>query len=639
MPLSHPEQLRALDIARAMARSGIPVFIAPPNPAKPTGFDLPSAWEATVADARCVDLWQPGWALCAVGGHLCDFLDTDPRNDGHVSREALQEAGAWPVSYGRQATPSGGTHDVIAPLGVGKVQSLVKGVDLQGGRADGTGRGFIFLAPTVRPSKVDGVARSYRWLVEPDLFSLVTARRDGTDKSGITLAGMVHQAAVKTAAVTVRPAGFWCDFSPSKANKIIAAHLTDVTTAAEQGWSGFRDALMRSAYALGGFVGSDYLSYADADERLVLAIKAAGHEPDDDDLLWIEQGLTDGQEDPLWVRLRDPEVPDGPLDLTEQASALVDAEGFAAKLIDAADLDELPDPEPLISKWLYQDTTARLVGQPGSYKSFVALDMACCVALGMDWHGHEVTQSPVLYVVGEGLSGYKRRVRAWCEAHGVDKEKLRGRLVLTRGSVQIGSAEWSALSAWVIDNGVRFVIGDTQAKMSIGSKENDNDAQGVVYAHLDALRQATGGTLLLLHHTGHANGDAGERGRGASSWRAAVETELLLTKTGDYIAVLRNDRQKEAESGQEVTVRLRPAADSLVAELDLSVVPRYHLTHWLAQQVAFGTVFESGSHIIRAAREAGHKIGNDAKSTIFEEYYAMKAKHHGDDSSDEDPFG
>ena len=100
------EQARALDIAREMARVGIPLFVAPPNPAKPSGFDLPLHWEATEADPRAVDAWRPGYALCAVGGLACDFLDTDPRNGGTASRESLQSAGAWPRSYGRQATPS-----------------------------------------------------------------------------------------------------------------------------------------------------------------------------------------------------------------------------------------------------------------------------------------------------------------------------------------------------------------------------------------------------------------------------------------------------------------------------------------------------------------------------------------------------
>jgi hypothetical protein len=424
-----------------------------------------------------------------------------------------------------------------------------------------------------------------------------------------------------------RPGNIFCDWTPSQAQRVLTDSLTEITDHIRtKGWadSGFRKLLLRKTRFFGGFVGTGYLDEADAYEQLANAIRAAGHEPDDDDVEIIESGLEVGAQDPVWVATKDPALVD---DLPKDLPSEMSTEGFAAMLIDAADLDTLADPEPLIASWLYRDSTARLVGQPGSYKSFIALDMACCVALGRDWHGHAVKQTAVLYVVGEGLSGYKRRIAAWCEANGVEREELRGKLLLTRGSVQIGSAQWMALSAWVLAYGVGFLIGDTQAKMSVGSKESDNDAQGVVFASLDQLRQETSGTLLLLHHTGHPNGDAGERGRGASSWRAAVDTELLLTKTGDYVAVLRNDRQKEAESGAEVTVRMKSVSDSLVPELDASDIPMSARSEWLIKQVRSGVRFPSAKTLTDAVRGAGHKMSNLDKSLIFEEYHKIIAKY------------
>ncbi len=169
---------RALDTARAITQAGIPVFTAEPTTINKLGFLLPSKWEQTRPNKYNLDHWRLGMALCAVGGVHCDFIDIDPRNGGTDGAASVEEAGGFPDSYGKAATPSGGTHDIVAPLGIGKTKR--DGIDLQGGKPDGSSRGFVFIAPTVRVSKVDGVARPYRWLVEPQLELLLTHKTDPT---------------------------------------------------------------------------------------------------------------------------------------------------------------------------------------------------------------------------------------------------------------------------------------------------------------------------------------------------------------------------------------------------------------------------------------------------------------------------
>lgn len=149
------------------------MFLAPPIKTGKTGFKLPTGWEKTKPDLSVVDKWKPGWALCAVMGHVVDAIDIDPRNGGTL--EGLQEAlgGELPRVYGEASTPSGGAHYLVATLNVRKVGDVVPGVDLQAGNADGVGRGFIFIAPTVRESKADGEMRAYEWQVTPDLGPLL----------------------------------------------------------------------------------------------------------------------------------------------------------------------------------------------------------------------------------------------------------------------------------------------------------------------------------------------------------------------------------------------------------------------------------------------------------------------------------
>lgn len=64
---------------------------------------------------------------------------------------------------------------------------------------------------------------------------------------------------------------------------------------------------------------------------------------------------------------------------------------------------------------------AAIFGQPGSGKTFLALDMAFAVAEGRDWFGMQTHSCPVVYVNLESNFGLKKRILAW--------QKDRGRAV------------------------------------------------------------------------------------------------------------------------------------------------------------------------------------------------------------------
>lgn len=173
-----------LEIARLLAKAGAPLFIARPvigpdgawNPtAGASGYKLPLRWQDTTPDPGVVDKWQPGQALCMVTGVTYDVIDIDPRNGGDL--EAIE--GYVPRLYGIAATPSGGTHLLIKTLGVRKCV-VAPGIDLQAGDSDGQGRGFVFLAPTVKLSKATETVATYSWVDEP-------SPPEADDDSGVPL--------------------------------------------------------------------------------------------------------------------------------------------------------------------------------------------------------------------------------------------------------------------------------------------------------------------------------------------------------------------------------------------------------------------------------------------------------------------
>lgn len=175
--------------AKHLIENGVPLFLAKRADEFPLGgsdgkmgYHLPSGWQYSKPDLKVLDKWKSTDALCAVMGHTVDALDIDPRNGGVVLDSSIM-----PTSYGRQSTPSGGTHDLIASLGIRSKDGAFPGVDVKAGRDDERGRGFIFLAPTEKRDKSKGTDSTetarYKWIEEPDLDMLAMVGRDDSGEA------------------------------------------------------------------------------------------------------------------------------------------------------------------------------------------------------------------------------------------------------------------------------------------------------------------------------------------------------------------------------------------------------------------------------------------------------------------------
>ena len=173
----------ALETARELARAGIPVFAAPPDDS-PVGFRLPSRWQQTEPDPARADEWQPGWAMCAVMGRGLDLVDLDL----YAGADVTHLDGLVPRVYGSAQSASGGLHLFVATMGVRSKNGLFKGIDIKAGDAEGKGRGFAFIAPTVKKSKSTGQPGTYIWVQLPDTAGLAHA---GQDTTGAALAAVL----------------------------------------------------------------------------------------------------------------------------------------------------------------------------------------------------------------------------------------------------------------------------------------------------------------------------------------------------------------------------------------------------------------------------------------------------------------
>ncbi len=238
--------------------------------------------------------------------------------------------------------------------------------------------------------------------------------------------------------------------------------------------------------------------------------------------------------------------------------AAIDSTSLMSEILTSAQLDEVAELAPLVDGWLWQDTVARMVGRSRSFKSFVAVDIACRVASGLEWFGHPVNARPVLYLAAEGGGGIRKRVRAWEGHHGLPP--LEHLHVLPR-AVQVLDAEWAALVRACADLSAGLVVLDTQARITVGAEENSATDMGQLVEQAERLREATGACVLLIHHTGHEGG----RARGSTAVYAALQTELMVERDGDadYVSV-KATKQKDDEELGPYRFHLVESGESLV---------------------------------------------------------------------------
>lgn len=208
----------------------------------------------------------------------------------------------------------------------------------------------------------------------------------------------------------------------------------------------------------------------------------------------------------------------------------------------------LPPPRPLVNGVLDLDSLAWLIAEPGSYKSFVALSLAAHVGLGREWMGRRVHQGLVVYLVAEGVGGMGLRVKAWEKQHGEMKDVL-----FLPIPVQAGRPEqWDVLVDAVTRLQPVLVVLDTQARVTVGMKENDNTEMGLFIEQAERLRRAAGGCVLVVHHVGRG----GDNARGASAIDGAQGTELRLRRTADLRVTLGMDKQKDMADTSEIALEL-----------------------------------------------------------------------------------
>ena len=241
-----------------------------------------------------------------------------------------------------------------------------------------------------------------------------------------------------------------------------------------------------------------------------------------------------------------------------------------AKTIKIESWDTIQD-EPV--EWLIEGVIPKgsftaLYGPPGSFKSFIALDIAEAIATGRTWMGREVKQTgAVLYLAGEGFGGIGARIKA-CKMHHQTQDGAPIYIVRHQLNLRSSAEDFNALMIAVVQlveqTGLEFslAIVDTLARAFGGGNENSSEDMGAFITAMGKVQEFLNCALMVLHHSGK---DAAKGLRGHSSLLGAVDTELELLRFDEQMkGVLTISKQKDGADNERfgfemVEVEIRPA--------------------------------------------------------------------------------
>ena len=179
-----------------------------------------------------------------------------------------------------------------------------------------------------------------------------------------------------------------------------------------------------------------------------------------------------------------------------------------------------------------------IFGASGSGKTFITLDIACRVALGLTWFGIPCRQAKVLYIAAEGASGMRERMQAWCQYNGKCLNELSESLFVLGDQPNLTEKDdVKALLSSIKGQcaGVELVIADTMAQVTPGANENSGEDMGRFLGFCKAIGRALVATVALVGHSGK---DAGKGLRGWSGVKGALDAECEVIRTNDFRALV-----------------------------------------------------------------------------------------------------
>jgi hypothetical protein len=212
-----------------------------------------------------------------------------------------------------------------------------------------------------------------------------------------------------------------------------------------------------------------------------------------------------------------------------------------------ADLRAMPSPEFLYEDMVQERGLHLLIGAYGSFKTFMALN----IAIGVAAAGRKV-----IYFLNEGQDVVKARWSARTRWLGIPDPPV-GFVIDTRHLINDAADMVARINGEY--GGADLLIFDTLRRATVGMDEDKSGDFARIVAACDYIRRQTGAAIVLVDHTGHDR----SRARGTSAKYDSVDVALLMERdegTAASSVTLRCQKMKGAPEWRPRRYHLLDAA-------------------------------------------------------------------------------
>lgn len=193
-------------------------------------------------------------------------------------------------------------------------------------------------------------------------------------------------------------------------------------------------------------------------------------------------------------------------------------------------------------------------GPPKCGKSFLVFDLLMHVALGWLYQGRRVQAGPVVYCALEGQAGFEARAEAFKQRH-LDSNTAPVPFYLMPTPLNLVADHGGLVSAirMQMPEGEHpaVVCLDTLNRSFVGS-ESDDEAMTAYVKAADAVRDALGCLVVIVHHCGVD----GTRPRGHTALAGAIDVQIAVKKAGEGLITATVELMKDGPEGTAWSARL-----------------------------------------------------------------------------------
>lgn len=257
--------------------------------------------------------------------------------------------------------------------------------------------------------------------------------------------------------------------------------------------------------------------------------------PDEIQYKWSTIGNYTGNEKTFWSVLREAQAQGCPVDVDtaspDEFEALPMPVGGKFKITSDDDFAaQESNLKWLVKGFLPKANLGVLFGESGSGKSFAMLDLSAAICRGLEfWNGHRVSKGRVLYVVAEGVSGFRQRIKAYCHQQAIPRIGMDVIYDITPNLTNVAQIT-DLISEIRQREPYDLIVMDTFAQVMAGADENNGLDVGNALAQCKRIANRCDAMVLLVHHSGK---DASKGSRGHSSIKAACDVEIKVERSND----------------------------------------------------------------------------------------------------------